>query len=288
MDARLADVGYRLSSSNTGSCNRPQVLSGAVLHNLSQYNPKVRNAVSAAYGMTDGIGIMAVVANSAAERAGLQRSDEITAINGQSVVAATEGGASFDRMARATELLEGELRKGAVKLDLRRAGATLSTQLEADIGCGGRPYLSPSRQLNAWSDGDYVVVTTKIMNYVRNDDELAFVVAHEMAHNILENDARTLGAPSYFQTLVEKHASGSRAAELAADAYAVQLLTNAGYDPMRAIPFLKRARSRLWWAFSLSHPGFGSRIRTVMAAAAQVNAPETLAVKPETESTSAS
>jgi predicted Zn-dependent protease len=55
----------------------------------------------------------------------------------------------------------------------------------------------------------------------------------------------------------------SRNYELEADGYAVRLMNGAGYQPTAGISFLRRSQQRLWWAFSLDHPGFGSRIKTV-------------------------
>jgi predicted Zn-dependent protease len=39
--------------------------------------------------------------------------------------------------------------------------------------------------VNAWTDGDSVWITRGMMRFVKNDDELALVVAHEMAHAYL-------------------------------------------------------------------------------------------------------
>ncbi len=39
-------------------------------------------------------------------------------------------------------------------------------------------------QINAWTDGKQVVLTTGILKVLENDDEMALVMAHEIAHAI--------------------------------------------------------------------------------------------------------
>ncbi len=41
-----------------------------------------------------------------------------------------------------------------------------------------------SGNINAWTDGETVVITTALLNEMRNVDELATVLAHEIAHAI--------------------------------------------------------------------------------------------------------
>lgn len=38
---------------------------------------------------------------------------------------------------------------------------------------------------NAWADGRRIVVTPALMRETKNEDELAFIVSHEMAHNMM-------------------------------------------------------------------------------------------------------
>jgi predicted Zn-dependent protease len=94
-----------------------------------------------------------------------------------------------------------------------------------------------------------------MLRMARSDDEIAFVVAHEMSHNLLGH-SRSAASQIF----------GGRRSEIAADQMAVGLMTYAGYQPAGGISFLQTARRRFWWSFSLDHPGFGSRIRAVTAA----------------------
>lgn len=41
--------------------------------------------------------------------------------------------------------------------------------------------------LNAWTDGTNVTITTKMIDFLDNDDEIATVLGHEMAHVLLKH-----------------------------------------------------------------------------------------------------
>jgi predicted Zn-dependent protease len=155
--------------------------------------------------------------------------------------------------------LQAALRSGGAKLLVRRAGNLLSIYLQKQAGCGGKLWMTNSSKLDAYSDGKNFVVTTGIGRLARSTDEIAFVIAHEMAHNILGHSRKSSkhGIFGLFH---------ARRDEIEADRYAVRLMANAGYRPVGGITFLQAARRRLWWNVSLDHPGFGRRIRVVSAA----------------------
>jgi predicted Zn-dependent protease len=118
-----------------------------------------------------------------------------------------------------------------------------------------------SREKNAWADGRYVIVTTAMLELARSDDEVAFIIAHEMAHNILGHSHPTRRRNGIFGGI-----SRVKKGEIEADSFAVHLMSGAGYRPLGGISFLQNARRRMWWNVSLDHPGFDRRIRVVSAA----------------------
>jgi hypothetical protein len=254
----IATIGYRLGAANANRCAQPQMLTGMLLHDLSQYDSAVRPAVSRAFSLGSGFGIIQIVPGSAAERAGLHIDDEIIAVRGVSVedpAAVARSGKSYSRMERFTAVLQSFLQRGATELLIERNGAVSRIMLQGQAGCGGELSLLNSNQQNAWSDGDQVAMTTGMLRLAQSDDEVAFVVAHEMAHNILGHSRSSRS--QFF---------GARRSEIAADQMAVGLMTAAGYRAQSGISFLETARRRYWWSISLDHPGFGTRIRAVTAA----------------------
>jgi Zn-dependent protease with chaperone function len=264
----VATIGYRIAAANARACARPEMMSGLVTHDLMQYAPAVRPAITQAFSLTDGFGVLGIVPGSAAERAGLQVDDEILAVGNASVENAAAAQARVQSSAREDQFaatLSQALANGPTALLVKRQGQLIHLTIAGQAGCGGTALLSQSSDLNAWSDGRHVVITSAMMAQAASDDELAFVIAHEMAHNILghstDDDA---------QGLLSLFGIGSgrvRRMEIDADSYAVPLMNSAGYAPLASVGFLERARRRMWWGdLSLDHPSFGRRIKIVTAA----------------------
>ena len=265
-EGRLATIAYRMAAANAPICTRKQMMSGLVLHDLTQYDPSVRAAVSGAFSLGGGFGVLRVVPGSVADEAGIRVDDEILQINNVDVVfggALDSAPKSYGRMDQFSALLEAALIDGPTELAIRRQGKLLRVQVRGQPGCGGDLALADYSDLNAWSDGAHVVVTTAMAAMASSDDEIAFVIAHEMAHNILGHSNPGGSAKGIFGGI-----SQNRREELEADGFAVGLMSHAGYHPEGGIAFLEKVSRRLWWAISFDHPSFGRRIQVVTAAIA--------------------
>jgi S1-C subfamily serine protease len=245
-------------------------MSGVVVHDLTQYPRAARPAVSRAFSLGQGLGIVGIIPGSGAERAGLRIDDEIVSIGGRSVEDASvwiQPASSYDRVDRFNALLSASLADGATAIQIRRQSQLLQITLTGQPGCGGILKLVDSSSINAWSDGRHVVLNAGIVRMARNDDEIAFVIAHEMAHNILGHIANSANTSRMLFGRIFG-ASAPRDAESQADAAGVSLMREGGYEPQGAVQFLETARRKMWWAVSFDHPGFGSRLRTVSMAIA--------------------
>jgi hypothetical protein len=124
-EMHLATIAYRIGTGNADLCTHQQMMTGMVLHDLSQYDRGARAAVSNAFSIVDGVGVLQLVPGSVADRAGLQIDDEILAVNGGSVETAAEQDAergSFKRMERFQAVLESALERGPADLLIRRHG----------------------------------------------------------------------------------------------------------------------------------------------------------------------
>ena len=69
-ELRLSAIGYRISAANAQSCSAPRMMSGLVVHDLTQYPLGAREAVSLAFSLHRGVGVLGVVPGSGAARAG--------------------------------------------------------------------------------------------------------------------------------------------------------------------------------------------------------------------------
>ena len=100
----------------------------------------------------------------------------------------------------------------------------------------------PGKRLNASADGTYVQLTTAVIDFVRNDDELALVIAHELSHNILKHREK-LDAQGVSRGLFRsfgKNPGRIRATENEADRLALRLMHKAGFDIAVAPAFWDR------------------------------------------------
>lgn len=271
-EVQVAAIAHRMAIANSGACARPEMMTGLILHDLTQYEPAQRHAVSRAFALNSGFGVLQLVPGSAASRAGLQIDDEIISVGNARVedparIARSEK--SFRRMEEMSARLQSGLRHGDLPLLIRRKGRLHQVNLKGQPGCGGHLSLSHSSALNAWADGKHIIVSTGMTKFARSNDEIAFVIAHEMAHNVLGHVHTRNQARGFFGI----GNSRSKSLEADADTYAVQLMSKAGYQPDAGVTFLQRSQRRLWWAFSLSHPSFGRRIQSVQTAISTLKAP---------------
>ena len=124
---------------------------------------------------------------------------------------------------------------------------------QAPPACTTQFVVTWSNEVNARATRSSVRISDGMMRFVRNDEELAFVLAHELAHV-------TLG---HFGSDVAY--TGRTMLEYEADEEAVKLLHNAGFDVSRAPGILKRLahKYRGHDRYATSHPSFDERWQRV-------------------------
>ena len=264
LDQRVATIGHRLAVANVELCATRQWLPGFAIHDLSQYGADYRREAIAAFGLDAGPGVLALVDGGPAARAGLRLDDILLTLDAQPLPRA-EGDASrsFEQTERLLDAIERAFADGAAELRVRRQAATLTLPIAAEQGCASRFQVIPSRRLNALADGVYVQITTAIAGYASDDQELAAILAHEFAHNVLAHRRRLdeAGVERGFLGNFGRNARLIRGTEAEADRLSVYLLERAGYDPQAPIRFWSRfGRRGLNFLGSATHPNWRSRI----------------------------
>jgi beta-barrel assembly-enhancing protease len=269
MDERVARIGHRLAVANVGLCPSPAMLPGLAVHDLSQYGGASQAAAARAFGLGRRPAILAVAPGSAAARAGILPDDVLLAIDGAAPGAGAAGSrrASFDTVERILDSLDKAAADGRADLVLLRGGRQIAARIEPDLGCPSRFQIIVSRDLGAKADGKYVQVTSELAKYADGDDELAAVLAHELAHNILRHRAR-LDQAGISRGLLQsfgRNARLTRQTEVEADQLSVYLLDRAGYDPSAAARFWSRfgRHNSLGIFASPTHPRWKERVATL-------------------------
>ena len=194
-----------------------------------------------------GPGVIAVVPGSPAAAAGIHPGDVLVAIAGRALLPEAALSMTFDA-ARAREradaiqdLLENT---GTPSLSIAalRDNVVFVVDVTPQYACPHHVHLARSNQRNAYADGRHVFLTTGLLSRLGNDDELAFIVAHEMAHNILHHATimRSGSVKHGLRRTLGRSGRIVREAERAADAFGGELMIDAGFDPVRGAGILRR------------------------------------------------
>ena len=238
-DLRLATIGYRLTTANVGLCRRLAPTPGIAIHALGQYDPGLRDAARRTFGFETPVAVETVIAGSAAARAGVIADDSLVAVDGEAFASVTPGpvAGSAERDAAAA-LLARQPTRAPLRLDLLHAGRRRTVIVPASPGCRARFELVLGPKMTASSDGELVQIGVRFLERY-DDQQVAVVVAHELAHIVLDHRARleTAGVSKGLFAEVGRNGRLNRRAEDEADLLGAHLLGNAGYDPRAAVAF---------------------------------------------------
>lgn len=263
-DQRIADVSWRLASANANLalCPRHMNSIGISVHDAAQYAPRYRKVAMASFGFSDGYpAILAVAKGAPADHAGLLVGDRIVAIDGVAVptaVVPARARESYKAIEAVMTRLESLPADRAINFDLLRGQTRTSVRVRPVTTCLGRVEVVPGDKINAGSNGLVVQIYGKLASWARNDDELAIVIAHEMAHNILDHNARIEREGIGTGILASLGSDGRkmRDMEREADRYGLYLVKGAGYDYTLAGAFWGRlsGTSGLGAIWATTHP----------------------------------
>ncbi|KQN22933.1 hypothetical protein ASE86_14240 [Sphingomonas sp. Leaf33] len=278
-DARVADLAFRLATRAALRCPVTVPALGFALQHLTQFELPDRAGLAATLALDRGPGVTLVVPDSPAAVAGMRAGDVLLAVGGTPLppeeardlpfVAArahARADAILDRIDAGARAAAG----GALSISVLREGTTLSLSLAPRPACPSRVHLARSVQRNAFADGTHVFVTTGLLARLRGDDEVAFFLAHEMAHNILGHAAVMRGGDvrrGLGRTL-GKSGAIIRGVERDADRLGALMMHDAGLDPVSGAQALLRLDGGMLDGPFGEHDSPAARIAAVRAAVA--------------------
>jgi predicted Zn-dependent protease len=105
--------------------------------------------------------------------------------------------------------------------------------------------LAPGNAINANANGLVAQISGRLVDWVESDDELALVIAHEMAHNLLDHPKRLneKSALSGLATSLGLAGRAQRQMEMEADQMGIVMAAGAGYNYKIAPDFWARLNS---------------------------------------------
>ena len=272
-EQRIATIAWRLASANLDLCRRREWLPGFAAHDLSQYGARLRPAAIRLFGLDRGPGVLVLAAGGPAEAAGLRRDDILLALDGRPPPAPRRRDAGA--AGPLADAIEAAFADGVADLRILRGAERFDLRIAARQGCASRFQMIDGGGRDARADGRYVQVTTALMLYAADDAELAAVLAHEFAHNILGHRDRldAAGAARGFFGGFGRSAGMIRETEAEADRLSVYLLERAGYDPEAAIRFWQRfGHAGLNILGDPTHPNWRARIQSFETEIARIRA----------------
>jgi len=225
----IEDVGYQLAHSGAPICGEAVApLLGASLARRNDFVLHAKKAqVEAAFGVGDRVKVFAVAGGSPAERAGLRAGDEIVAVDGRSI---TRTKHVFEALRRSSS--------GDPLFRVLREGTAHSLSLPRELGCdsGLRVYVSSSIDTSSDYNERDVWVPTGLVRFVKNDDELAIAIAHQIAHRLVGSFHRLQDEPRI-------------------DSLALVLSARAGFTITHAAGFWDRVAAEQPWKIPLATGG---------------------------------
>ena len=284
---RLYRVAAPLLISNTQLCkNNARNLLGFTAKNKYSYSPEFVNAAQNALQLNERLQVMGVLTGSGAARAGLQHGDKLIAVESKPMPA----GENAERQASAllAPLVTG---RTSVKLTVERSGSENALIVPLTYACAFGLELGNTGNVTAYADGHRVLITHGMMNFAQSDEELAYVIAKEMAHNALSHAARlrvsaTIGGIIDNLTRVRPDMSAMaglggvkpmpRDLDAMADKLSLYMLARAGYNIDQVVPFWQRMASQypatVLTAYTALHPATAYRVTIMQKTVADIKA----------------
>ena len=270
-DQRVADTAWRIASRNAYTCPKLWASLGLSLHHVSQYEPAYRAAAQAAFGLDDSYpSLLAVAEGSPASAAGFKPNDTVRAVNGADLAdksGVQKRSASYDAVSAAMAALEALPEQGAAVLSIERGGQRLEVSVAPQNVCRSRVELAPGNAVNANANGLVAQISGRLVNWIESDDELALVIAHEMAHNLMDHPKRLSqkSALSGLATSLGLAGKAQRQMELDADRMGIFMAASAGYNYKIAPDFWAKlnanSHSPHFWRLHTPRRGRDARMR---------------------------
>jgi hypothetical protein len=247
---RLYRVAAPLLTSNAQLCRgNARNLLGFTAKN--RYSFPIEYAETArSLGYDDRLQVTGVLPGSGAAQAGIQRGDFLISVAGKPMPQGTDA----ERQA-AVLLSPLVVKKAPIALGVQRNGQNSTVNVPLTFACAFSIELGNADNVNTYADGRRVLITRGMLKFTQSDDELAYLIAKDMAHNILGHAIRQRMVSTIAEVidnLLLPHPDPTTTAgtagirvypqdlDAAADTLSLYLLARAGYSIDNVPAFWKR------------------------------------------------
>ncbi|MYM30545.1 M48 family metalloprotease [Duganella sp. CY15W] len=275
---RLYRIAAPLLINNADLCRtQARNLLGFTAKNKYSYSGEFVDAAEAVLNYGDRLEVASVLSGSGAARGGLRKGDALIAANGKVLPV----GANAETLAAG---ILGPLASSSQSLDLTvsRNGATQQLKVPVTRACAFKIDIGNADNVNAYSDGQRVMITRGMVNFAQSDEAIAYVLAKDIAHNVLGHAATTKQAytiGSIIDNLVAARPDVSmligtagvkpmpQDLDAAADYLSLYMVARAGYKVDGARAFWQRLATQypasVLNGYTANHPAVAHRLTVV-------------------------
>jgi len=282
---RLYRIAGPLLINNADLCrSQARNLLGFTAKNKYSYSGEFVDAAQAVLNYGDRLEVASVLAGSGAARAGLRKGDGLVAAEGKTLPtgpnAETQAAAILGPLAGSSQQLN---------LTVWRNGGNQLLKVPVTRACAFKIDVGNSDNVNAYSDGQRVLITRGMVNFAQSDEAIAYVLAKDIAHNVLGHAAITKQAytvGSIIDNLVAVRPDLSMLigtagvkpmpAELdaAADQLSLYMVARAGFTLDHAHAFWQRLATQypatVLNGYTANHPSVAHRLSVIDKTVAEI------------------
>ena len=175
---RVQKVAWPVLTANAPICDKVHYGFGLFGSTIDNVPKTLRSGYASVLGVGERITLVDVAEGTPAYKAGLKPGDVIIGVGDEELPG---GKKAFTYL---NDLMEKHTAEnGTVSLRIERNGSPLQYTLVGEKICDYPVYFKDDSVMNAYATGKVIVVQSGLLNIVETDDELAQIIAHELAHN---------------------------------------------------------------------------------------------------------
>lgn len=303
---RLHQVSYPLLRASLPYCEKDTRRGIGALGITSHSFPEnIREVTNQLWNIGDELVVVAVSSDSPAHKAGLKFGDVVQEVDGKKV---KDGKKAIDHF---YNLLTEDSEDISIEIVVDRNGQSKIVRLETEPVCDYLILVNHSDAVNAYADGDSVIIATGMMRFASADSDLAIVIAHEIAHNAMghiEKKKVNYGLGSIVDIIAAVYGVNTQGVfgqmgakafsqdfEAEADYVGLYILDHAGYEIAAAPDFWRKMAithpSNIKTNHGATHPSTPERFLALEQAVTEINTKKEQGIevrptpKPKTERT---
>jgi len=290
----VKSIGFKINSLNADICNKTDFNSGLTFANENVMGLKIAKFFPSKINLGSQVSIINIVKNSPADKAGLALGDIILEVEGYTF---PEGRNALKKISKHFKNIE---EKKIKKIKIDRNGEILTFDINQTKICNYPIIFTQDKIVNAYADGKSIIMTQGMVDYAKDDNEIAMVIAHELAHNdrghldAMKKNTLIMGSIGFVLDLMTIYYSGGTAggdaqntemwSKIGRNAYSVEFEKDAdyggvyyayraGYDISQVKNFWERIGSEnpKQIAISSTHPATSERYLQIDKTVKEIN-----------------